>query len=157
MVEEGTSAPSFCLMDCSEREICVDDFRKKWIVLYFYPKDGTSGCTIEALEFSDLLPEFEERNTVIIGVSPDSCESHRRFIERNGLGLILLSDPEKLVLEPYGAWRKKKSRGREHLGVVRSTVLIDPDGIVRKTWDNVRPAGHAEHVLETLDEILKPS
>lgn len=152
MMEHGTEAPSFCLKDSSGNEKCLGDFSGKWVVIYFYPKDDTSGCTLEAIEFSALEDEFRKSNAVVIGISPDTCESHANFIGRHNLTVILLSDPERKVLEAWGAWRKKKMYGRESLGVVRSTVLISPDGTVAKTWDNVKAAGHAAKVLQVLKE-----
>ncbi|HQO83059.1 MAG TPA: peroxiredoxin [Synergistales bacterium] len=153
MIEEGVKAPSFCLKDSTGSERCLDEFTGKWVVLYFYPKDNTSGCTLEAIEFSALEEEFRGLGAVVMGISPDTCESHAMFIGKHNLTVILLSDPEKKVLEPYGAWRMKKMYDKEPLGVVRSTVLISPDGKVAKTWDNVEAEGHAAKVLEALREI----
>lgn len=153
MVEEGTKAPPFCLKDSTGRERCLDEFSGKWVVLYFYPKDNTSGCTLEALEFSALEEDFKNLGAVVIGISPDTCESHARFIGKHNLTVLLLSDPEKKVLEPYGAWRIKKMYGKESLGVARSTVLVSPRGEVAKTWKSVRVAGHAAKVLEVLREV----
>lgn len=153
MIEEGVKAPSFCLKDSTGSERCLDEFTGKWVVLYFYPKDNTSGCTLEAIEFSALEEEFRGLGAVVMGISPDTCESHAMFIGKHNLTVILLSDPEKKVLETYGAWRMKKMYDKESLGVVRSTVLISPDGKVAKTWDNVKAEGHAAKVLEALREI----
>lgn len=152
MPESGMKATSFCLKDSSGNEKCLGDFSGKWVVLYFYPKDNTSGCTLEAIEFSALEDEFRKNNAVVIGISPDTCESHANFIGKHNLTVILLSDPERKVLDSWGAWRMKKMYGRERFGVVRSTVLISPDGIVTKTWDNVKAAGHAAKVLQALKE-----
>lgn len=153
MVEEGTKAPPFCLKDSTGRERCLEEFTGKWVVLYFYPKDNTSGCTLEAIEFSALEEEFKNLGAVVIGISPDTCESHARFIGKHNLTVLLLSDPEKKVLEPYGAWRLKKMYGRESMGVARSTVLVSPRGEVAKTWKSVKAAGHAAKVLEALKGI----
>ena len=139
--------------ECGEKEICLNDFKGKWVVLYFYPKDNTPGCTREALDFTEKLEEFEKLGAVIIGVSKDSTRSHRRFIEKHGIRVILLSDPEHKVIEAYGAWGKKKRYGREYYGTVRSTFLIDPEGRVRKVWRNVKVKGHVEEVLKTLKEL----
>jgi peroxiredoxin Q/BCP len=152
MVEEGTKAPSFCLKDSTGRERCLEEFTGKWVVLYFYPKDNTSGCTLEAIEFSALEEEFKGLGAVVIGISPDTCESHARFIGKHNLTVLLLSDPEKKVLELFGAWRLKKMYGRESMGVARSTVLVSPRGEVARTWKNVKAAGHAAKVLEALKE-----
>ena len=153
MVEEGTKAPAFCLKDSTSRERCLDEFSGKWVVLYFYPKDNTSGCTLEALEFSALEENFKNLGAVVIGISPATCESHARFIGKHNLTVLLLSDPEKKVLEPYGAWRIKKMYGKESLGVARSTVLVSTRGEVAKTWKRVRAAGRAAKVLEVLREV----
>lgn len=154
MMENGMKAPSFCLKESGGNEKCLGDFSGKWVVLYFYPKDDTSGCTLEAIEFSALEDEFRKNNAVVIGISPDTCESHARFIGKHNLTVILLSDPERKVLEAYGAWRMKKMYGKEIIGVVRSSVLISPDGTIEKSWDNVKAAGHAAKVLQTLKETV---
>ncbi len=153
MLEEGIKAPGFCLKDSNIKERCLEEFTGNWVVLYFYPKDNTSGCTLEAIEFSALEDEFRGLGAVVIGISPDTCESHALFIGKHNLTVILLSDPDKKVLEPYGAWRMKKMYGKESMGVVRSTVLISPDGKVAKTWNNVKAEGHAAKVLEALKEL----
>lgn len=143
------TAPDFTLRNSSGKDIRLSDLRGKWVVLYFYPKDNTSGCTREAIDFSALLPKFTKNNTAVIGMSPDSTASHERFISKENLTIELLSDPDKTVLQTYGVWRKKKLYGREFFGVVRTTLLIDPEGIIRHRWDKVRVAGHAEEVLHT--------
>lgn len=153
MLSEGSEAPSFCLHDQDDREVCLDDFRGEWVILYFYPKDNTKGCTQEAKDFSLLLEEFEKLRAVILGVSPDSVKSHKRFQERQGLRVRLLSDPDREVIERYGAWGKKKMAAREYYGVIRSTFLIDPEGKVRKIWKNVRVKGHAQEVLKALRDL----
>ena len=147
---EGKRAPDFCLPDAEGKEHCLDDFRGKWMVLYFYPKDNTSGCTREATGFTEMKDEFEKEGAVIIGISKDSRKSHQRFIEKHGLDILLLSDENHEVIERYGAWGKKKLYGKEHWGTVRSTFLIDPEGIIRKEWKKVRVQGHVEEVLEEL-------
>lgn len=146
-------APDFCLPGTSGKEICLKDFKGKWVVLYFYPRDNTSGCTREALDFTSLLKEFENSGAVVIGVSPDSIKSHQRFISKHALKITLLSDIEKKVIKMYGAWGKKKRYGKEVEGVIRSTVLIDDKGIIRFIWRNVRVQGHAEDVLRKLREL----
>lgn len=153
MLEEGIKAPAFCLKDSNSKERCIEEFSGKWVVLYFYPRDNTSGCTLEAIEFSALEDEFRGLGAVVIGISPDTCESHARFIGKHNLTVILLSDPEKKVLETYGAWGMKKMYGRESMGVVRSTFLLSPDGKVAKTWKKVKAEGHAAKVLEALKEL----
>ncbi len=150
---EGAEAPDFCLPDQDGREVCLNEFRGRWVVLYFYPKDNTRGCTQEAKDFSELMEEFERLGAVILGVSPDSVRSHKRFQEKHGLKVRLLSDPEKEVIKMYGAWGRKKMAGREYFGVIRSTFLIDPQGRVRRIWPKVRVKGHAEEVLNALRSL----
>ncbi len=152
-VELGKPAPDFCLLDQDEVQRCLKDYRGKWVVLYFYPKDNTSGCTKEAQGFTAMKEEFEKLGAVILGVSPDSPKSHRNFREKKGITITLLSDPQHQVMEAYGAWGMKKSRGKEKPGVIRSTVLIDPEGLVRFHWSKVKVAGHVEAVLEKLREL----
>lgn len=146
----GAIAPEFCLSDPNGKTVCLSDFRGKWVVLYFYPKDNTSGCTREAIDFTKSLSEFEKLGAVVIGVSPDSAESHTRFRNRHNLKVLLLSDADRKVLSAYGAMGLKKVMGKERTGVIRSTFLIDPNGKVARIWSPVTVAGHAEEVLETL-------
>jgi len=153
MLEIGTKAPDFCLKNQDETEICLRDLKGKWIVLYFYPKDNTPGCTTEACEFTEALPEFEEMDAVILGVSPDSPKKHRNFIEKKGLKITLLSDEEKEVLQAYDVWKLKKNYGREYMGVVRTTYIIDPEGNIAWGWTNVRVKGHVEAVKEKLKAL----
>ncbi len=152
-VKEGEKAPDFCLPDQNDKEVCLKDYRGKWVVLYFYPKDNTSGCTKEAIGFTEMKKEFEKMGAIILGVSPDSTKSHRNFIEKKDLKITLLSDPEHKVLEAYGAWQLKKMYGREYYGVVRSTFLISPEGKIAFVWPKVKVAGHVENVLEKLKEL----
>ncbi len=150
---EGASAPDLCLPDQDRKETCLKDLRGSWIVLYFYPRDNTPGCTIEAKEFTEVMNEIANMDAEVIGVSPDSVESHCSFIEKHELKIRLLSDLDKVALQAYGAWREKKLYGREFMGVVRSTFLIDPEGKIAKVWPNVKAKGHAEKVLESLKEL----
>jgi len=149
----GDKAPGFCLPDAEKGQVCLKDQRGKWVVLYFYPKDGTKGCTMEALEFTAAEDEFKAKGAVVLGVSPDSPESHVKFKEKNELTVTLLSDTEKEILTGYGVWQKKKMYGREYMGVIRSTYLIDPDGKIAHIWPKVRVAGHADAVMEKLTEL----
>jgi len=149
----GEPAPGFCLRGTSEADLRLEDFRGQWVVLYFYPKDNTPGCTTEAREFSALMPEFSALGCVILGVSPDSMKTHHNCIAKQDLRIELLSDPDHAILEQFGAWRLKKNYGKEYMGVVRSTVLIDPQGIVRHVWPKVKAAGHAAEVLNTLRQL----
>jgi len=157
VIEVGQKAPEFCLPNPDETEICLKDLRGKWVVLYFYPKDNTPGCTTEALDFTAHLEEFEKLGAVVLGVSPDSCESHKKFIEKKGLKVTLLCDPNKDVLKKYGAWGIKKMYGKEYEGVIRTTYLIDPEGKVAAVWPKVRVKGHVEKVLEKLKELQQKS
>jgi len=153
LLEIGEKAPGFCLEDPDRGEMCLKDLKGKWVVLYFYPKDNTKGCTMEALEFTAAEDEFKAKNAVIIGVSPDSLKSHTNFRQKHDLSINLLSDTEKEVLETYGVWQKKKMYGREYMGVVRSTYLIDMEGKVAFVWPKVRVKGHVDNVLEKLSEL----
>jgi len=154
-MEIGKKAPDFCLPNRHAQRICLKDFFGKWVVLYFYPRDNTPGCTIEAVTFSKKLSDFEDLNTVIIGVSPDSVKSHLGFSHKHNLRIILLSDREKKVMKSYGVWREKKIYGRIQEGVVRSTFLINPGGNIVHIWDKVRVKGHVEEVLEFLKKSKK--
>lgn len=155
MLKEGDIAPDFCLPDQDGNERCLREFRGRWVVLYFYPKDNTSGCTREALEFSSLIEEFENLNSVVVGVSPDSPRSHKNFIQKHGLKVTLLSDKDHEVLEKYGVWQLKKRCGRESYGVVRTTFLISPTGKIEKVWENVKVDGHAENVKCEIENLHK--
>ena len=155
MLEVGQKAPEFCLKNQDEVEICLKDLKGKWVVLYFYPKDNTPGCTTEACDFTNELEEFEKLDAVILGVSPDSCQKHRNFIEKKNLKITLLCDEEKEVLKAYGAWGIKKMYGKEYEGVIRTTYLIDPNGNIAYVWPKVRVKGHVENVKEKLKELIE--
>ncbi len=155
MLEIGTKAPDFCLPNQDETEICLRDLRGKWVVLYFYPKDNTPGCTTEACDFTEAMPRFENLDAVILGVSPDSPEKHRKFIEKKGLGITLLSDESKETLQTYGVWQLKKMCGREYMGVVRTTYIIDPEGTVVAGWEKVRVKGHVDAVSKKLEALQR--
>ena len=149
----GNIAPQLHLRDSNSNEVRLEDMKGRWVVLYFYPKDNTSGCTQEAIDFSRSKKEFEKLNAVILGVSPDSTESHCKFAEKHNLSITLLSDTQHGVLENYGAWQLKKMYGKEYMGVERSTFLIDPEGRIRKIWRKVRVKGHVEEVQDMLQEL----
>jgi len=153
MLNVGDTVPDFCLPNQDEEEICLRDIRGKWIVLYFYPKDNTPGCTTEACDFTEALPDFEGLNAIILGVSPDSPKKHRNFIEKKGLRITLLSDEEKELCKLFGVWQLKKNYGREYMGVVRSTFIIDPDGKIAEKWEKVRVKGHVDEVKSRLKEL----
>jgi len=149
----GDPAPNFCLPDQDGEEVCLKDFRGKWVILYFYPKDNTPGCTLEAKDFTEHLEEFQKLDAVILGVSKDSVKSHKRFVEKHGLKITLLSDPEHKVIEEYGAWGLKKRYGKESYGTIRSTFIINPEGKISAIWYNVRVKGHVEEVKKKLEEL----
>ncbi len=152
-IDFGSKAPEFHLPDQYSNERRLAEFQGRWLVLYFYPKDNTSGCTIEAVGFSERLPDFQRLNTEVIGVSPDSVTSHCSFMDKHRLQLILLSDTEHRVLQAYGVWGKKQLYGREYMGVIRSTFLIDPAGTVRAVWRNVKLKDHVEAVYQRVKEL----
>jgi len=156
-LEMGMEAPLFCLKDQEGRERTLEEFRGRYLVLYIYPKDFTSGCTREAEAFRDRYAEFRARGAEVLGLSPDSVESHAKFVAKLDLPFPLLSDPERTVIDAYGAFREKVSFGKRRLGVVRSTFLIDPEGRIVRAWTNVRVEGHVERVLETLDAHVSSS
>ncbi len=152
-VNIGDSAPIFCLPDKDGNEICLENFKGKWVILYFYPKDLTSGCTIQAIDFTASLSEFNKMNTIVLGVSPDSPKSHQKFVDKHELKVLLLSDEEKTALEAYGAWGEKSMYGKTHFGVTRSTVVINPEGKIAEIWNKVKAAGHVDSVKEKLKEL----
>lgn len=150
-------APNFTLLDQYGKEISLSNFQGKWIILYFYPKDMTSGCTKEAVAFSEKVEEFRKRNAEVIGISKDSIESHKKFSEKYNLKITLLSDPEAKIIKEYGAWGKKKMYGKETEGTIRSTFIISPSGEIVYHWQNVKVDGHVEEVLKKLDELINKS
>ncbi|NIU38415.1 thioredoxin-dependent thiol peroxidase [Candidatus Bathyarchaeota archaeon] len=147
MVNEGEEAPDFTLQADDGREVSLKDYRGKKVVLYFYPKDGTPGCTREAIEFRDIAKEFEKEGAIILGVSKDSIKSHQKFKQKHELPFTLLSDPEGKVLDLYGVWKKKSLYGRTFMGTERTTFLIDENGIVKKIYRKVKAKGHAQVCL----------
>jgi len=138
MLETGTKAPEFCLPNQDEVEICLRDLKGKWIVLYFYPKDNTPGCTTEACDFTAQMPEFDGLNAIILGVSADSPKKHQNFISKQNLGITLLSDEETNMMQEYGVWQLKKNYGKEYMGIVRTTYIINPKGEIAAGWENVK-------------------
>jgi len=152
-IKIGDNSPDFCLPDQDEKEICLSDYKGKNVILYFYPKDNTPGCSLEAMMFTKYKNEFEKLNTAILGISKDSCDSHKKFIENKKLNLTLISDTDKEIHKRYGVWRLKKFMGREFLGTIRTTFLIDKISIIRKIWDNVKVKGHVEEVLEEVKKL----
>ena len=147
-LQPGQPAPEFALESDAGTLERPADLRGQTIVLYFYPKDDTSGCTVEACEFRDLVPEYDARGARVIGVSPDPVTSHVRFRDKHGLGFTLLSDPDHAAAQAYGVWVEKSMYGRRYMGIERSTFVIGPDGTIVEALYGVRPKGHAAAVLE---------
>jgi thioredoxin-dependent peroxiredoxin len=150
VVSEGEPAPDFTLTSDAGEGVSLSDFRGKPVVLYFYPKDDTPGCTAQACGIRDAYGEFERAGAVVLGVSPDSVERHVKFREKYGLPFTLLADPEHEVAERYGVWGEKNYAGRKYMGIHRSTFVIAPDGTVAKVMREVKPAAHADDVLAVL-------
>ena len=155
MVKEGEEAPDFTLQADDERQVSLKDYRGKKVVLYFYPKDGTPGCTREAIEFRDIAKEFEKEGAVILGVSKDSIKSHQKFKQKHELPFTLLSDPKGKVLDLYEVWKKKSLYGRTFMGTERTTFLVDEKGIVKKVYRKVKAKGHAQVCLLDLKGSTK--
>lgn len=149
----GDDAPDFNLPRDGGSTVQLSTFRGRPAVLFFYPKDNTSGCTIENIDFTALRKEFEKTGAVVIGMSPDSVKSHDKFVKKHELGVILASDEDKTTLEAYGVWKEKSMYGVKYMGVERTTFLIDADGKIAKVWNKVKVAGHAEAVLAATREL----
>ncbi len=152
MLEVGKKAPDFSLLNQDEKKISLKDYVGQKVILYFYPKDDTSGCTKEACSFSDDLPKFSKVDAVILGVSPDSVKSHKKFSEKYKLKFDILADDEKNVVEKYGVWKEKSMYGRKYMGVERTTFIIDEKGKIKKIFNKVKVDGHNKEVLEALKE-----
>lgn len=151
MLQEGKNAPHFTLKDDSGQTVSLRDFKGQQVVLYFYPKDDTPGCTKEACGFRDAEKYISKKNAVVLGVSADSIESHGRFKKKFGLPFRLLSDPDKKMLETYGVWVEKKLYGRKYMGIERTTVIIDSEGKIKKIFPKVKVDGHIDDVLNSLE------
>lgn len=151
MLSKGDTAPDFTLAADGGGTVRLADLRGRRVVLFFYPKDDTSGCTKEACGFRDALPEFDAKDAVVLGVSPDGVGSHDKFRDKYDLNFPLLADTDHSVAEAYGAWGKKKLYGREYEGVLRSTFLIDADGRIENVYRKVKPEGHADEILADLE------
>ncbi len=147
MLEEGQKAPAFSLEADDGKTYTLESFKGKRLVLYFYPKDNTSGCTREGIEFTDMKEQFGGKDTVVVGVSPDSVKSHQNFKSKQPIDLILLSDPDRAVASAYGAYGEKKMYGKITMGIIRSTFVIDKDSVIEKIYRNVKVNGHVEKVL----------
>lgn len=149
----GDPAPDFLLPSTGDKEVSLDDFLGKYVVLYFYPKDNTPGCTTEACDFRNYHDEFKNLNAVILGVSPDPLKSHEKFIDKYQLPFLLLSDEKHQVAEKYGVWVMKKNYGREYLGIERSTFIIDKEGKLLKAYRKVKVKGHVETALDLIKSL----
>lgn len=156
-IEAGTPAPDFELPDQDGNKVKLSSFRGKPVVLYFYPKDDTPGCTAQACAFRDRKGDLEARGAVVLGVSPDTSASHAAFVGKYQLNFPLLGDTDRSVAQRYGAWREKIRYGKTSMGLQRSTFLIDADGVVARTWKSVKVEDHDEAVLKALDKLLSPS
>ena len=150
MLETGTKAPDFELPDQNGELRSLSEFKGQKVILYFYPKDMTPGCTKQACSFGELYPQFQEKGAVVLGVSRDSVASHKKFEEKYGLPFILLSDPERKVIEAYDVWKEKKNYGKVSMGVVRSTYLIDEEGVIIRAFGNVKAADNPAQMLGEL-------
>ncbi|MBQ9328852.1 MAG: thioredoxin-dependent thiol peroxidase [Solobacterium sp.] len=150
MLELNSPAPEFTLPDQNGELHSLSDFRGSKVILYFYPKDNTSGCTAEACSFRDRFPAFSEQGAVVIGISKDSVKSHKNFETKQELPFLLLSDETAEVIQQYDVWKEKKLYGRTYMGTERSTYLIDEEGIIRKAYQKVKPSSHADQVLSDL-------
>lgn len=153
MLEQGKKAPAFTLASSDGGDVTLADFAGKWLVVYFYPKDETPGCTREAHEFRDAAKELKKRGAVVVGVSRDSIASHCKFRDKHELDFPLLSDPDTKMIAKYGAWGEKSNYGKKYMGIVRSTVIVSPDGVVARVFPKVKVDGHAAEVLAALDEL----
>jgi peroxiredoxin Q/BCP len=150
-LKEGIKAPEFKAISNESKEVSLKSYQgKKRVVLYFYPKDDTPGCTVEACSFRESIKKINQADAVVLGVSPDNTQSHNKFIEKFKLPFILLSDEDKKICQEYGVWVKKSMYGREYMGVARTTFIIGKDGKLEKIYEKVKPEGHAEEVLEFL-------
>lgn len=150
MLEIGTKAPDFTLPDQNGKTHSLSDYKGQKVVLYFYPKDNTPGCTKQACNFGELFPQFQEKGAVVIGISKDSVASHKKFEEKYGLPFTLLSDTELTVIQAYDVWKEKKNYGKVSMGVVRTTYLIDEEGNILKAFDKVKAADNPQEMLEEL-------
>jgi thioredoxin-dependent peroxiredoxin len=153
-IKTGTNAPDFKLPASSGKEVQLSDFKGKNVVLYFYPKDMTPGCTTQACDFRDMHGDFEEQNTVIIGVSPDPLARHDKFIEKYGLPFLLVADEDHKAAKMYDVWKLKKNFGKEYMGIERSTFIIDKEGIIQKEYRKVRVKDHVQEALAFIKENL---
>lgn len=146
-------APDFTLLDSEGKSHTLSDYRGHYVLIYFYPKDDTPGCTTEACSFRDNLPHFEKSGLTVLGISPDSVKSHKKFADKYKLPFTILSDEDKAVVKAYNVWGRKKFMGREYDGVFRTSFLIDQEGKIAKIYESVKPADHADEVLKDVNEL----
>jgi len=151
MLKPGEAAPDFTLTAGDGETVRLQDLRGKPVVLYFYPRDDTPGCTLEGQEFTQLKSAFDGAGVTVYGISPDTAKQHQRFIQKCGLGIPLISDPDRRLIDSQGLWVEKKFMGRTYMGVARTTLLVGPDGTIEREWRDVKPSGHAAEVLETVN------
>lgn len=154
-LKEGKKAPAISLTDENGKKHSLKQYQGSWVLLYFYPKDSTPGCTIEAVGIKNAFAAYKRRGIVVLGVSADSEKSHLKFKEKHALPFTLLADTEKLVVQKYGVWQEKKLAGRTYMGIVRMSFLIDPEGVIRKVYEKVTPQSHAEEVLADVTKFKK--
>jgi len=155
MIEAGTPAPDFTLQDQDDQTVTLSSLKGKWVVLYFYPKDLTPGCTTEACNFQEALPNFTSLNAEIIGVSKDSVKTHRKFADKHNLNFRLVSDKDGQVCDAYDVWKEKFNYGKSYMGIVRSTFIIDPQGTIAKVYPKVNVKEHHQEVQEALKALQK--
>lgn len=152
-IKIGNLAPDFKAIDQNEKEHKLSDYRGKWVLIYFYPKDDTPGCTKEACSIRDMMPDFKKLKLQVFGVSIQDAKSHKKFAEKYNLPFTLLVDEDKNIVNKYGVWGKKKFMGREYMGTIRTSFLVDPNGRIAKIYENVKPENHATEVLEDLMKL----
>ncbi len=153
MLREGDKSADFTLKNQNDETVSLKDYEGKYLLLYFYPRDNTPGCTTEAINFSDISEELKSMNVEVLGVSKDSVKSHANFTKKKELTITLLSDPDRELIEAFGVWKLKKMYGKESMGIVRSTFLIDPSGTIVKVWPKVKVKDHAKEVLEFVKSL----
>ncbi len=155
MLTIGSTAPLFSLPNQDGKEVALADFRGKWAVVYFYPKDDTPGCTQEACSFRDGMAELAKHSIEVLGISKDTVTSHKKFADKYELNFSILADPEHKVIEAYDAWGEKSMFGKKYMGIVRSTIIVDPDGKVAEIFPKVTPVGHETAVLQAIERLSK--